>query len=199
MPVDRAAWDAFVGAAPRGDPAREAVFEAWPDESGSALRRIEASELEKRLAESRVLVRTAEPYLRWMVDNLGRTTVAGITDPDGIVLHAAGAQSLCEEFGLSPGQDCSEKACRNGAGRCLALRRPVVMVIGTVRDAGPHGLLQDCVCTACPVKVYNGHIIGALDVRSCAADAMCSRLSIVGHVATLIGAGVLVGNPPAFR
>ena len=174
--------------------AKAAILESWQRCAAARLsrngpvrlHRVGDIELAERLRGSSALVAAARAELEALVRELpGSTNAAYVTDRDGIVLGSVGPAAELERFGLLPGFDWSEaRMGTNGAGTCLATRRPIVI-------AGPHHYLtafEDCTCTAAPVRGPDRRILGAIDVSSSVADAPPHRIERVVAAAERIEA-----------
>ena len=167
------------------EPARYSVVESWARSAATLLsrdgevrfRRVDQTDLVIRQQNAADLIAAAGPRLARLITEIpGNTTVAYVTDADGIVLLSYGNVDQIEIFGLSPGYDWSECAMgTNGAGTALAARKPVAVV-------GPEHYLrafENCTCTASPIFGALRTLVGAIDVSSSVEEASPERLSDV--------------------
>jgi transcriptional regulator of acetoin/glycerol metabolism len=184
----------LIQSLPAAHPAPAAIGESWARCEAQGLSRdgplrfpaVGPTQLAARRERNALLLAAAEPHLRWALAHLpGGTSVACITDRDGIVLLAAGDPGQLRRFGLQPGHDWSERAMgTNGAGTCLATGRPVAI-------AGPEHYmtaLHDCTCTAAPVRDGSGAVMGAVGLGSSVADAQPGGIDFATRLADLIAA-----------
>ncbi len=201
MPVARimqtsiAHWRRFIGGLPLEDPVSETIVASWrrcewagvePAPGEIAFCRVPHTELLFRQSAHQRLIEAATRVAPGFIGRLPEASlVAYVTDPDGVILCSWGSDAVREAFGLLPGFDWSEKTMgTNGAGTCLATRRPVAVV-------GPEHYVKEfhnCTCTAAPIFRRSGELLGALDVSSTVQEAQTGRLALVVRAAREIEA-----------
>lgn len=179
------AWKAKLRELPFPEPARYTVVESWARcaaahlsrDGRPAFKRIDQADLSRRKQKSAQLIATAKPRLDRLINRIGgKTTVAYLTDSDGIVLLSFGNADQITTFGLSEGHDWSERAMgTNGAGTALVTRSPVAVV------GSEHYLseFENCTCMAVPIFDAMRNLAGAIDVSSSVEEASPDRLSDV--------------------
>ena len=144
--------------------------------------RISADELQRRLEESAVLLRSARPHLEWIAAQLpAQGGVIYLVDHDAVVLWSSGTSAaLVEEAAASPGTGWSEKtAGSNAAGSAIAADEPL-LALGS-EDAHPAWHRYDSL--AVPLHGRDGEVLGAV-VSSSPADVRKSdRLALSAYAA----------------
>src|SRR5437868_10817298 len=172
---------------------RPVILESWmrsraagvdPASHSVLLRRVDQSDLARRLNANQGLLAAAEPVLRDFSKSLGRLQHAiYLADRDGIVLFSTGTNQVMIAYGLMPGYDWSEATMgTNGAGTALATGQPVAV-------PGPdHYQLpfHSATCLAAPLHSPNRQLVGAIDLSTSAVDADPDQLRAVIDVARQI-------------
>jgi transcriptional regulator of acetoin/glycerol metabolism len=147
-------------------------------------RQLTGRDLADRLEKNKAFIDSASRHVPSLMKRLsGSTNVAYITDVEGIVLWSMGDPEQIKLFGLSPGHDWSERAMgTNGAGTSLQTLRPIVVVGNEHYQTAFH----NCTCTAAPVWLPSGELMGAVDVSSSVEDANYRRIEKVVEMAHAI-------------
>lgn len=174
----------------------ESVIQSWsrclqsrrePGESIS-FNPVTASRVQSALAHSRLLLETAAGELSQLRNTLAGTACTVIlTDPQGVVVHAASAGEHADEVlmpiarrvGVSLAEDCIGT---NAPGLTARTGQPSVVL------GGEHffGAVQVMHCAAAPIRDVQGRIAGVLDVSSESRPFGFDAAAVVGMYATLI-------------
>ena len=174
----------------------EAVIQSWvrclqahrhPDESLS-FNPVTASRIQSALARNRLLLETAAAELSQLHDTLaGSACTVILTDPQGVVVHAAWAGAHADEA-LLPlarrvGVDLGEASIGTNAPGMTARTGLPSTVMG-----GEHffGAVRVMHCAAAPIRDVHGRIAGVLDVSSESRPFGFDAAAVVGMFATLI-------------
>jgi len=174
----------------------EAVIQSWvrclqahrrPDESLS-FNPVTASRIQSALARNRLLLETAAGELSQLHDTLaGSACTVILTDPHGVVVHAAWAGAHADEA-LLPlarrvGVDLGEASIGTNAPGVTARTGQPSTVMG-----GEHffGAVRAMHCAAAPIRDVHGRIAGVLDVSSESRPFGFDAAAVVGMFATLI-------------
>jgi transcriptional regulator of acetoin/glycerol metabolism len=143
--------------------------------------RLEAPELQRRLAAHGDLLAVAEPVLDRLFAQVGLTGCCVImADSDGVILQerkSAGDAPFFESSGLVSGSNWSEASeGTNGIGTCLVEARPV-----TIQRHEHFSARNIAVsCMDAPIFDPAGRLAGALDVSSARADHGDGMASLIG-------------------
>jgi len=194
MEATLAAWTRYLAGFPTDSNVRDAIAASWERSRAAQVdprprlevpRRVDHLELAVRKAQNAALLDVATPHLEWISAYLGaRRHVAYLVDAEGIVLFSIGTPELLRALPLSPGHDWSEAAMgTNGAGTALATGSPVAV-------NGPEHFIErwhDCTGTGAPIRGPDGHVLGAIDVKTTDTGSPDpERLAVVSHVAWTI-------------
>ena len=174
----------------------EAIIQSWvrclqthrhPDEVPS-FNPVTASRIQTALARNRLLLETAATELNQLRDTLaGSACTVILTDPHGVVVHAAWAGAHADEA-LLPlarrvGVELGEASVGTNAPGVTARTGQPSTVIG-----GEHffGAVQAMHCAAAPIRDVHGRVAGVLDVSSESRPFGFDAAAVVGMFATLI-------------
>lgn len=174
----------------------EAIIQSWsrcvqtrrdPDERLS-FNPVTPSRVHSALARNRLLLETAAGELSQLRDTLaGSACTVILTDPHGLVVHAAWAGAHADEA-LLPlarrvGVDLGEDGIGTGAPGVTVRTGLPSTVLG-----GEHffGVMHAMHCAAAPIRDVHGRVAGVLDVSSESRPFGFDAGAVVGMFATLI-------------
>ena len=174
----------------------EAIIQSWTRcvqarrKPGEALsfNPVTASRVQTALAQSRLLLETAASELNQLHHTLAGTACTVIlTDPQGVVVHAAWAGAHADES-LLPlarrvGVNLAEGSIGTNAPGVTVRSGQASTVLG-----GEHffGVVQALHCAAAPIRDVHGRVAGVLDVSSESRPFGFDAAAVVGMVATSI-------------
>ncbi len=169
---------------------RQLIVDSWRrcqaaglDPSNTQWRKIENSDLVRRLEQNQLLIETAKPHLGSLAQSMaGLPYAACLTDAEGIVLFAL-SSGPSTPYTIWPGCDWSEAAIgTNGAGTAIAAGQPVA-IVGREHYTQAWGRWT---CTGAPVHGPDGSVIAAIDASTTECGGSDERLLMVAEAARLI-------------
>ncbi len=174
----------------------EAIIQSWSrclqahrePEERIAFDPVTASRVQSTLAHSRLLIETAAGDLSQLQTTLAGTACTVIlTDPQGVVVHAAWAGEHADErllpLARRVGVSVAEDSIGTNAPGITARTGLPSLVLG-----GEHffGATQVMHCAAAPIRDVHGRIAGVLDVSSESRPFGFDAAAVVGMAATSI-------------
>lgn len=174
----------------------EAIIQSWSrclqahrePEERIAFDPVTASRVQSTLAHSRLLIETAAGDLSQLQSTLAGTACTVIlTDPQGVVVHAAWAGEHADErllpLARRVGVSVAEDSIGTNAPGITARTGQASLVLG-----GEHyfGATQVMHCAAAPIRDVHGRIAGVLDVSSESRPFGFDAAAVVGMAATSI-------------
>ncbi|SFZ77211.1 sigma-54-dependent Fis family transcriptional regulator [Chitinimonas taiwanensis] len=155
-------------------------------------------QLRERHEQHAQLRRAAQPALESLADEMrGLGGMVILTDPDGLILDAAGDLaflSRAERLALKPGSSWSEAGRgTNAIGTALA-EGSAVAVFGAEHYLSDNRILS---CAATPLTGPDGSLAGVLDVSGEAGRLPAESLALVRLAATLVEHRLLIDSAGA--
>ena len=174
----------------------ESIIQSWvrcqqarrdPDENLS-FNPVTASRIQSALARNRLLLETAASELNQLRDTLaGSACTVILTDPQGVVVHAAWAGAHADEALLPLARRVGVDLGEDSIGTCAPGLTARTGVPSSVMG-GEHffGAVQAMHCAAAPIRDVHGRVAGVLDVSSESRPFGFDAAAVVGMFATLI-------------
>ena len=194
IPELRAAWEAYQENGVPSGPIRPAIVSSWsrsrdysvsPDRRAADIDTGTLGAFESHDQVRRLLVQAWRPMKVQLGDALsGSDSAVVICDDGGRILDRGGDPSILrvtEAQNFVPGSVWSEEgAGTNGIGLVLAVGRPAQVFSAEHFCVG----FQGYACTAAPVRhPVTRHVIGVLDVTTCAKDINPHTFAMIVHAA----------------
>lgn len=174
----------------------ESIIQSWvrcqqarrdPDENLS-FNPVTASRIQSALARNRLLLETAAGELNQLRDTLaGSACTVILTDPQGVVVHAAWAGAHADEALLPLARRVGVDLGEDSIGTCAPGLTARTGVPSSVMG-GEHffGAVQAMHCAAAPIRDVRGQVAGVLDLSSESQPFGFDAPAVVGLYATSI-------------